>query len=242
MDCQRIAVLRTVSFIGKTVTLRTLLPPPAAIVVFAMLVIGAGNSRAQGFPVLLQITSPASGTVVNPGQTVTVIVTATSGDTFTGVVLTGDLQLQMQVLTTPPYQFSITIPAKITAGKHYLNAIGGRSGQQSGKSQRLDLDVEPSAQISGISAKPAIMQFDSAGDKLPLRVWGTFSDGSGMDITKSSGTTYSSGDPTAVTVSSTGIVTAVGPGKYGVSPVVVRYGDQSCAVQVSTRRVPPPRE
>src|ERR1700741_854546 len=83
----------------------------------------------------------------------------------------------MQVLTTPPYQFSITIPAKITAGKHYLNAIGGRSGQQSGKSQRLDLDVEPSAQISGISAKPAIMQFDSAGDKLPLRVWGTFSEG-----------------------------------------------------------------
>jgi hypothetical protein len=148
-----------------------------------------------------------------------------------------------QVLTAPPYRFSVTVPKDISvAGKYSIRAMGVTPGQQGGVAAPIHLDVEPAASISGISAKPPIMQFDSAGDKLPLRVWGTFSDGSGMDITKSSGTTYSGGDPTAVTVSSTGIVTAVGPGKYGVSPVVVRYGDQSFAVQVSTRRVPPPRE
>jgi hypothetical protein len=212
----------------------------ATISVLAMLVIGAGNIRAQGFPVLLQITSPASGTVVNPGQTVTVAVSPTSGDTFTGVTLDGDFPFQDQVLTTPLYQFSIIIPSKISAGNHFLTASGARSGQQPGKSNPLILDVEPSASITKIFVRPVTIHFNSVGDRIPLSVAGTFDDGSTIVITKSSGTTYSSGDPTATAVSSTGIVTAVGFGKYGVSPVVVRYGNQTFAVQVSTQRLPLP--
>src|ERR1700752_3147450 len=136
MDCQRIAVLRTVSFIDKTVTLRTLLPPPAAIVVFAMLVIGAGNSRARGLPVVLQITSPADGTVVNPGEVVTVVVTETQGATFSKVFLIGEHPIGMgmhQVLTAPPYRFSVTVPKDISvAGKYSIRAMGVTPGQQGG--------------------------------------------------------------------------------------------------------------
>ena len=98
----------------------------AAIAAFAIIVAATGNIRAQGFPVLLQITSPANGTVVNPGQTIDVVVTPTSGDTFNAVLLTGDLPID-QTLATPPYKFSITIPPKATIGKHFLTATGGRS-------------------------------------------------------------------------------------------------------------------
>ena len=59
----------------------------ATVVAVAMLVIGTGNSRAQGFPILLQITWPPDGTIVNPGQTINVVVTPTSRDTFNAVLL-----------------------------------------------------------------------------------------------------------------------------------------------------------
>ena len=197
---------------------------------------------AQGPPVVLQITSPSDGTVVNPGQTVTVVVMPNPGRTFTGVVLLSDpgLWLPDQLLTSSPYQFTFTIPAKAAIGVHFLTASGGRTGQTPGKSLPLHLHVEPSLAISSIKVEPDVITFRSAGDRIPLRVAGTFADGSVLDITKSTGTTYSSGDTTAVTVDSTGIVTAVGPGKLGLTPVLVHHGNQTFSVQVSTKRLPPP--
>jgi len=109
-------------------------------------------------------------------------------------------------------------------------------------SASIHLDVEPSASasITNLQVQPKSITFETAGQKGQLRVWGVFSDGSSMDITNASATSYSSGDTSAVTVSSTGMVTALGPGKYGVSPVVVHYGNKTFAVQVSTQRVPQP--
>ncbi len=179
-------------------------------VLVAALLTGADRGNGQGFPILLQITSPADGVIVNRGQTLTVIVVPTAGTAFTGVLLTSDvdLGLQDQLLTTTPSRFSITIPAKAAIGVHTLVASGGRSGQRPAKSLPIHLDVEPSVAISKISVEPEIINFHAVGNRIPLRVAGTFADGSIMDITKSSGTLYSSGDPTAATVDCLGIVTA----------------------------------
>jgi hypothetical protein len=232
-------MLRNVSFIYKTFTLRMLL----ALTVFAILVVANGNSRAQSLPVVLQITSPADGTVVKPGEVVAVVVAPTQGDTFSKVFLIGEHPIGMglhQVLRVPPYEFAVTIPKDISAaGKYFIRAMGVTPGEKGGISVAIHLDVEPSASISSISVEPSGFQFHTVGSRIPLKVFGAFSDGSTIDITKSSGTTYSSGDTTAVTVSTTGIVTAVGVGKYGVSPVVVHYGNQTFAVQVSTQRLSP---
>jgi hypothetical protein len=64
----------------------------------------------------LQITSPATGTVVRPGQTLTVKVTG-SGAVFTQVGLLPEdpLIVSPEVLTAPPYEFTITIPMSIQA-------------------------------------------------------------------------------------------------------------------------------
>jgi len=92
----------------------------ATIGVFAILVMSNGNSRGQGIPTLLQITSPAEGTVVNPGQTVAVVVSPISGTAFSMVTLNAQRPLPSgQTLTSPPFHFSVVIPANIpTAGKY----------------------------------------------------------------------------------------------------------------------------
>jgi hypothetical protein len=204
-----------------------------------------GAQGAQGsFATLLQITSPAEGTVVHPGQTVTVAVSPISaGDSFTVVELGGDanFHIQEQLLTAPPYQFSIMIPTNAAIGTHFLDVIGGRSGRQPGRALHRHLDVEPSVAVSKIQAEVATLNFEHVGERLPLKIWGTFSGGSNMEVTHSSNIVYTSGDTSVATVSSTGIVTAVGTNKFGgIGAIDVHYtdaygADQHCSVGVSTR-------
>ncbi|HXP68384.1 MAG TPA: hypothetical protein VOA88_03795 [Candidatus Dormibacteraeota bacterium] len=202
------------------------------------------KGQTQSLPVVLRITSPADGTVVHPGQAVTVIVTPTQGGSFSKVFLVAEHPIGIganQVLTDPPYQFSITIPNNIgSARKYFVGATSIASSGQSGKALRIHLDVEPSVAISSIAVHPSTIRFIRPGDAIPLSVAGTFTDGSIMDITQSSGTTYTSGDTTAVTVGTTGVVTAIGLGNLGITPVIAQYGNQIFSVQVSTKRLPPP--
>lgn len=84
------------------------------------LFLGSGI-RAQSS---LQITNPASGTTLNPGQSVVVDVT-TSGGPFSGVMIVvpgtvnGD-----EVLSSPPYEFSFTVPTQVTPGLTTIGALG----------------------------------------------------------------------------------------------------------------------
>jgi len=72
----------------------------------------AGAALAQA---TLQITSPADGTLVSPGQTITVTVSASPGGVFTGVGVGGEGPIALsQLLTVPPYQFAVKIPSTTT--------------------------------------------------------------------------------------------------------------------------------
>jgi len=73
----------------------------------------------------LQITSPADGTVVSPGQVVTVTVAASPASAFQAVVLVGGDAIGFsQVLSAPPYQFSLQIPAGTRPRRYPLTAEG----------------------------------------------------------------------------------------------------------------------
>jgi hypothetical protein len=131
---------------------------------FIVAVLGwSGRSSAQVMPVLLQITSPANGTVVHPGQTVTVVVTRNSGDAFTQVFVEGRDLGSSRPLSAPPYQLSLTIPPKIAAGSHDIRAYGIRPGQNAGESKPLDLDVEPGVPITKIRLDSRAITFKHAG-------------------------------------------------------------------------------
>ncbi len=206
----------------------------AAIALLAAFVLPHRSSLAQSQP-LLQITSPPDGTIVAPGQTITVVVTPAPGVNFVLVGIFGeDPIVSDQVLSAPPFQFSLTIPTRISAGSYKIFASGATAPGQGGESDPITLDVEPSLPITKIRVEPLTVTFKAAGERMPLAVIGTFSDGSTMEITRSSRTTYSSNDTRVATVSSTGMVAAVGPGTTGATGVIVRFGNQSVPIPVST--------
>jgi hypothetical protein len=175
----------------------------------------------------LQITSPAQGAVVNPGQTVTVTVT-TSGTVFSGVLVMGDDPLDAcEALAGPPFQCSIQIPIDIDPGTYTLTASGATSSNNSYDSDPVSIDVERPDSPTSIATEPAALTFH-IGDKGSLRVIGTYSDGSSVDLSNSTQTTYESESPDIVTVGPGNLVTAVGAG----STQIVINGSVAVAVTV----------
>ena len=205
-------------------------------------------ARAQTQP-LLQITSPADGTVVHPGDTVTVVVTPAAGVTFQAVtIFAHDPLICDQVLSAPPYDFSVQVPAAAPAGSYGLVASGAIAPGQLVNSPLSDLDVEPSAAVSSIQISPPSLTFVRAGEYLPLSVTAHFSDGSTMDVTKSTDTKYTSSDTNVATVTPYGLVTAVGTGCgpggacVGVGMIYVSFSGKTVPVQISTSALKVPTD
>lgn len=177
----------------------------------------AASARAQESP--LRFVSPAAGTVVQPGHTVTIAVTADSS--VEKFALLGERPLPLSQVVAPglgvasPYEFQVRIPTDIRPGSYRVTAVGVLKGGES-VSESLVLDVEKSEEPARIWAKPETILFSRAGEQIPLRVLGAFSDGSQETLTRSSKTTYASADTNVATVSADGLVTAVGPGKTSI--------------------------
>lgn len=75
----------------------------------------------------VQITSPSTATVANPGQTLAVAV-AVSGATLVHAFVAGDTPIGFsQDLISPPYQFIIQVPTSIRPGSYQLTAVGAGS-------------------------------------------------------------------------------------------------------------------
>jgi len=158
----------------------------------------------------LQITSPSTGTVVNPGQTIQVIVTASQP--FTSMLLVGQSPLGLsQPLVGPPYSSSVTIPPQTDPGPHTLTALGSTSSGGLVPSVPVVLDVErPDSPVSVRLPIPAVEL--QVGGRFGIQVVGTYADGSTAYLSKSTLTTYSSQAPAVASVSGDGLVTALSPG------------------------------
>ena len=181
------------------------------LVSLAALALLAGAVRLHAQP-SLQMTSPADGTVVSPGQSVTVTVSASG--TFLQVFLVGGGPLGFsRSLSAPPYDFTLTIPSNIRPDKYAVTAVGAYAQGQSVTSLPITLVVEPTTTPQSYRTEPETLNDLSVGVKAPLRVIGRFTDGSTANVTFSARTTYSTSDPGVATVDSRGIVTAVAPGK-----------------------------
>ncbi len=189
------------------------------------------SARAQQTPV--HFVSPAAGTVVQPGQTVTIAVAV--DPSVQKLALLGQHPLPLSQVVAPglgvaqPFEFQVRIPTDIRPGPYHVTAIGTLAGGETVK-ESLALDVEKAEEPTRIWTKPATILFAGAGERIPLRVLGAFGDGSQETLTKSSKTTYTSADPRVATVSADGLVTAVGPGKTSIQ---VRTMTRDCAVPVT---------
>jgi hypothetical protein len=198
-----------------------------------ILVAGFVAASAGAQQTAVHFVSPAAGTVVAPGQTVTIAVAADSS--VEKFALLGQHPLPVSQVVAPglgvarPYEFQVRIPMDIRPGPYRVTAIGVLAGGES-VSESLVLDVEKVEEPTRIWAKPSTILFSHAGDQIPLRVLGVFGDGSQETLTKSSKTIYTSGDPDVATVSADGLVTAVGRGKTSIQ---VRTATQSFSVPVT---------
>jgi hypothetical protein len=201
----------------------------------SMWVLGGLGLQAQS---TLQITNPAEGTVFNPGQTVVVNVVAT-GEPFksVGIVAPGFVH-GSSVLTTPPYQFSFTVPPLPTRGlkpgNNQITAVGF-TASAGPIYAAVHIALERPDTPKSVTA-----DFDRldlpAGRSEQINVDAIYSDGTGMTVTESSLTTFVSQNPAVATVSPWGDVTGAVPGSTNI---VIRHLNKRIVVPI---RVYLPRE
>lgn len=104
-----------------------------------------GAALAQQSTPLLQITSPADSTVVNPGQTISVMVASPAGASFAEVGVVGEDPIDLSsAATSIPATFSVTIPSDIACRKFMLTAVGATTTGQSAHSATILIDVAES--------------------------------------------------------------------------------------------------
>ena len=160
---------------------------------------------------LLQITSPPNGTIVYPGQIVTISVSADPSVSNIAILAQDPLGFT-QATNGHPLQFQLTIPSNTTIGAYDVGAMGTAPDGSVVDSSPISLQVDTqySAILSG--TQPGVLRFSAAGERIPLHVIGTMPDGSRLDVTHSVQINYSSQNPQIATVDGQGIVTAAGLG------------------------------
>jgi hypothetical protein len=177
----------------------------------------------------ITITTPTAGTRVTPGQTITIQVATATGAAFIAVEVVGEDIGFAPPLTAPPYSFTLTVPPNVI-GPRNLTALGITSPENGIFSPSVVIDSETEAVATALHLNIGQISFQRSGQQMPLDVTATFTDGTSLDITKSSLISYISVDSTIATVDAKGLVTAVGP---GVTMVNVNYGTSSVHLKVS---------
>jgi len=177
----------------------------------------------------LQITSPTSGTVVRPGQTIAVSV-STSGGTFTGVFIASPATKGLEpLLTAPPFQFLITIATDIAPGIYKLTAMGATATSTLLASPSISIDVERSDSPQKIRVEPSSILSLSTGAGVGLILVGEYSGGNIVDLSNSTMTTFESESPRVASVTKDGSVEAVG---LGSTKIVIKHKTLKITVDV----------
>lgn len=181
----------------------------------------------------LVITSPLSGTVVNPGETITVSVTVNSGTYPKGIAIVGGESGGPGVTAGPVAgtspSFSVTIPANANPGPLTISADGMDSSGNFDSSFDVSLDVERTDIPVSLRVSPPSIPFQFVGESIEFTVMGAYGDGSWHGLTQSSLLQVTSND-TAVVVVKNGAIIASGP---GTTTILVTYGTATTSISVS---------
>jgi hypothetical protein len=177
------------------------------------------TANAQVDSNALVITSPANGTVVAPGQTITVSVTINSGTYPSGITIIGGEPGGPSVLLPPvsaasPMSFSVTIPANAFPGTFTISAGGTDPSGVLQTSYDVVLDVERTDSPVSLRVDPPSFHIQE-GQSLPVRVVGVYADGSWQGLTQSSRLQLTSSNAAVATVQN-GVVTATGVGNADI--------------------------
>jgi hypothetical protein len=179
------------------------------------------TSSVAGEQAPLAITSPASGSIVAPGTTLTVNVTSPAGQSFTVVFIAGEGFIGLTRHTTSPLpaQFTIDVPADARLGTYALAALG-TTPADTRVAVRIEIDVERPDLPARLTARVPQVVFDRQGQQSAIDLLATFADGTVLDATASSRVTYASSNPGVATVDDNGLLRGV---SSGVAEITATY-------------------
>lgn len=169
------------------------------------------------------ITSPALGTVVTPGQPVTVAVSVVTEQAIELVEVVG--AGASAETATSPYIMIFPVPEELIGRFNIQAFVTTTSGGLFG-SEPVTLVAEPTAALMAISIAPdrELLRARGIGGEASLRLKGIYADDveRGLDPAEA---TWSSSDPAISTVSPEGVVTAVRVGSATVTAQVGEFSD-----------------
>ena len=177
----------------------------------------------------LRIVSPADGSDVIAGATVTVEVVPENG--FVPDEVDVSTRDSFAYSTTPPFTIDFPIPREALG--RLLVAVTGFSAED----EVVDSVVTVRARTNAVLQTVHILQQDvflfGLGTQRQLFVLGHYDDGVTRDITSSEvGTSYLTSKPSVVTVSGEGMLVAVG---FGNATVVARNGTTQDSITVTVQ-------
>jgi hypothetical protein len=175
-------------------------------------------------PKLLQITSPANGAVVYPGQTVKVTVTSPANAQFETLGLLSPIT-GVPVVASSPAALLLRVPPTIATGKYPVTVMARTKSGQSASAiieisvERPDLPVR----LSFLNDWQQL-EFTVAEEPFHMNVLATFADGETLEVTESASLTFRSSNPHVATVDRLGAITPVGAGSAVVSAIYTSGG------------------
>jgi len=181
----------------------------------------------------LTITSPANGTVVSPGQVITVTVTRSQSSGITRVALNdGDWTPLME--GSDPLIFSITVPPAAQAGPFQITAFDftprGPVGLGTASAPLVLMVKGPVVTSLGANFRSMHLRF--AGVTSQLRLIGYSSPGTPVSLQNPSAVSYSSQVSSVASVDQSGLVTALGPGQTTIIAIYTNPNGSKVAVNV----------
>jgi hypothetical protein len=184
-------------------------------------------------PKLLQITSPADGAIVHPGQTVKVTVTSPANVRFDMVGLVSPIEDGISgFATSVPAELSLRVLPDIACGKYLVHVEGQTISGQS-ISEHIELDVErPDTPIKlSFLNEYRQLEFVALSKSFNMNVLATVSDGRILEVTESSHVTYHSSNTNVATVDRYGAITPVGLGSASVTATYTS-GDRNVRIAI----------
>jgi hypothetical protein len=169
--------------------------------------------------------------VANPGGEVPIVITSPARAKFLQVIVSGEAPLPSVTdsITELPGKITLEVGPDVRPGKYKLTAVGTTVDGQMVESPPAILDVQTRDKPVSLSAEPARIDFASCGQQQPVTVWGTYSDGSIVDVTAASQLVFASSNPDVVMLDDR-IFSGVGEGS---AIVTASYGGAASPLRVS---------
>jgi len=180
----------------------------------------------------LAIASPANGQTVLGGSSISVTVEPVAPFEAQRVMLLSEFDVS--VLEQGPFEFELIVPVG-HVGALPVSAIGEDAAGNFATTEPVVAMAEAPASLVAIDASPDEVFMNGFDDRRNLQITGEYDDGIFRDLSDpSTGTVYTSVDPTIVTVSDDGMLR---PRRDGVTTVIVSNGGLQSSISVEVLNI-----